>query len=571
MNIFDKIKNKTINVLASFSQLIGETNINFKKINLKIIPCVNSQWGDFQTVYIQSLNLDWERKNYFGEKIAKRLQSNYKNFFSSVTYVPIVKIEKKGVVSYSNGAYINYRVKNKFLNKYFKIYNRKIKLYKHKKDHYNIEFLSANPTGLMHLGHTRNAAFGNALANIWKCFGINVTKEYYINDWGNQINILAYSVLVRYLQMFNSKKVTTLPEDFYHGKEIISCAQKLKDEVGNKYVNCQIVNNKIVSNSINTFIRNFAVNYMLGEIKNTLTKSNIEFDIWSKESSLYEYNIDKVVLDKLKPYTYVQDKATFLATTKNSNDDKDRVLIKEDGSYTYFLPDIAYHYNKFMRNYSKYFIILGNDHIGYEPRLKCAIKLLGYNPEKLHVFFQQMIHLTKNGEEVKMSKRSGESYTWNDLISDIGVNSILWWMLSTTFESSHLNIDIEKSKEKSDNNPLYYITNTIERINDLVAKNKLYITKKINLTLLTNDVEHELIIKMCNYIELIGNIANNYEVHKLCSYLQSLTVLFNSYMANHEIINNSSRNTHKISKQRLNICIATRNILKHGLKLLGIE
>jgi arginyl-tRNA synthetase len=402
IEIIEKILKR---VISNYSTFLGETNLNVNTIKISVERSRNLVFGDYSTNFLLTIDAQPNKIEQYAHYIINKL-SNYRNFFS--------------VVTFTKPGFINFFISTKWLLKNMKQILTMKKSYgrfNKKKLFYNIEFVSANPTGLLHIGHARNAAYGDALVNIWKTYGIKVNREYYINDAGNQIDKLALSVLIRYLQENN--KVVKIPKDGYNGDEIVTIAKEVNKIYGTKYLNTVYDDEKITDPETNNFFRVFAVGNMLNMIRKSLASFSVKFDIFTSESSIYKTNLIDQVLYDLREYTYQKDGATFLKTTQFS-DEKDRVLIKTDGTYTYFLPDIAYHKIKLLRNYDMIFNIWGADHKSYIERMSIAMQMLGFAKEKMHVFVQQMVHLTKNGKEFKMSKRSGDSITIDFLLDTIG-------------------------------------------------------------------------------------------------------------------------------------------------------
>ena len=312
---------------------------------------------------------------------------------------------------------------------------------------YNIEFVSANPTGDLHLGHAKGAAVGDSICRIMKAAGYDVTSEYYINDAGNQITNLALSLYARYLQAFG--KEAKLPEDGYHGADIIQIAENLKEEYGDRFLN-------VSQEEAIAYFRKIGTEHELQKIKDILKEFRVVHDVWFSETSLYENNKIEPTIQKLKDqgYTYESDGALWFKSTE-FGDDKDRVLIKSDGSYTYLTPDIAYHLNKLDRGYEYLVDLLGADHHGYIQRMKAAIQALGYNADQLNIDIMQMVRMVENGEVVKMSKRTGNAVTIKDLIEDIGVDATRYFFVSKA-ASSPFDFDLSLAKSKSNDNPVYY-------------------------------------------------------------------------------------------------------------------
>ena len=282
-----------------------------------------------------------------------------------------------------------------------------------------MEFVSANPTGSLHLGHARGAAVGDALCNVLDFAGYEVTREYYINDAGNQVVNLIKSLEARYLQELGQN--AEMPEDGYHGEDIKGFAKELVAEKGDSLLSMD-------PSERAAFLRQFGLEKELDKIKRDLNRFRVHFDEWFSETSLYENGLVEKSLEELKSKgeAYEKDGATWLRTT-DYGDDKDRVLVKNDGTYTYLTPDIAYHRNKYERGYDKILNIWGADHHGYIPRMKATMEALGNDPDKLIVLIAQMVSLFQDGEKVKMSKRTGKAVTMEDLMDEVGVDAIRYF------------------------------------------------------------------------------------------------------------------------------------------------
>lgn len=350
---------------------------------------------------------------------------------------------------------------------------------------YNVEFVSANPTGDLHLGHAKGAAVGDSICRIMSAAGYDVTREYYINDAGNQIHNLALSLYARYKQAFGQD--VTMPEDGYHGKDIIDIATKIKEIDGDKYL--EMDEGKAIA-----FFRNKGTEYELQKIKDILNEFRVSFDVWFSETSLYENDRVVPTIEKLKAagYTYEEEGALWFKSTE-FGDDKDRVLIKSDGSYTYLTPDIAYHLNKLDRGYEYLVDLLGADHHGYINRMKAAIQALGYNADQLNIDIIQMVRMMNNGEPVKMSKRTGNAVTIKDLIEEIGVDATRYFFVSKA-ANTPFDFDIGLAKSKSNENPVYYAQYAHARMCSIKAQAaKANIDYSDKYDLLVNPKEIELV------------------------------------------------------------------------------
>ena len=425
---------------------------------------------------------------------------------------------------------------------------------------YNVEFVSANPTGDLHLGHAKGAAVGDSICRIMSAAGYDVTREYYINDAGNQIYNLALSLYARYRQAFGLE--AELPEDGYHGKDVIDIAQKIKETEGDKYLN--IPEEKAIA-----YFRNKGTEYELQKIKDILNQFRVSFDVWFSETSLYENNCVVPTVEKLKAagYTYEADGALWFKSTE-FGDDKDRVLIKSDGSYTYLTPDIAYHLNKLDRGYEYLVDLFGADHHGYINRMKAAIQALGYNANQLNIDIIQMVRMMNNGEPVKMSKRTGNAVTIQDLIEEIGVDATRYFFVSKA-ANTPFDFDIGLAKQKSNENPVYYAQYAHARMCSIKAA-----AKKANLKfsnhyeLLVNPKEIELVKHINEFRNVIIDSAINRTPHKIANYIQRLAQLFHSFYNECHVID---ENNLELSEQRLALVEATRITLANALNLIGVS
>ena len=311
----------------------------------------------------------------------------------------------------------------------------------------NVEYVSANPTGDLHPGHARGAAIGDSLTRIMRAAGYDVTREYYLNDAGNQINNMAKSLQARYLQACGINAV--VPEDGYHGKDLIEIADGFYQEVGDQYKEVAL------EESLPIF-RKYGLEKETDKLRDDLKLFRVEFDVWTSEQSLYDRGLVLKTLDTLvkNGHTFESEGALWLRTT-DYGDDKDRVLIKSDGSYTYILPDIAYHLNKKERGYDKLINLLGADHHGYIPRLQAAFMSLGYAREDLMVDIIQMARMIKDGVEFKMSKRTGKAVALKDLIDEAGVDAVRYYFVSKAGDT-HMDLDLNMATSQSNDNPVYY-------------------------------------------------------------------------------------------------------------------
>ena len=425
---------------------------------------------------------------------------------------------------------------------------------------YNVEFVSANPTGDLHLGHAKGAAVGDCICRILDAAGYDVTREYYINDAGNQINNLAASLFARYLQALG--KEATLPEDGYHGKDIIDIANLVVEEYGDRFIDANY-------EDVRQTFRDIGVKHELQKIKDILEEYRVHFDVWSSETKLYEDNRIEPTLEKLKEkgYTYEQDGALWLRSTA-FGDDKDRVLIKGDGSYTYLTPDIAYHLNKFDRGYDYLVDILGADHHGYIARMKAAMQALGYNADQLEIDIMQMVRMVQNGQEVKMSKRTGNAVTIKDLIEEIGVDATRYFFVCKA-ASSRFDFDLDLAKSQSNDNPVFYAQYAHARMCSIMRQaEKLGISMADHYDLLVADKEIELVKHINEFRNEVIECAKSRAPHKIANYIQRLAQLFHSFYGECKVIDGQNE---ELSAQRLALVEATRITLKNALNLIGVE
>lgn len=425
---------------------------------------------------------------------------------------------------------------------------------------YNIEFVSANPTGDLHLGHAKGAAVGDSICRIMDAAGYDVTREYYINDAGNQITNLAISLYYRYLELFG--KEITIPDDGYQGKDIIEIAKKIKVEISDTYVS-------VDEKEALAFFREQGIKYELQKIKDILTEFRVSFNVWFSETSLYSENKVVPTIEKLKDagYTYEQEGALWFKSTE-FGDDKDRVLIKSDGSYTYLTPDIAYHLNKLDRGYEYLVDLLGADHHGYINRMKAAIQALGYNADQLNIDIIQMVRMLDNGEPVKMSKRTGNAVTIKDLIEEIGVDATRYFFVAKA-ANTPFDFDIGLAKSKSNENPVYYAQYAHARMCSIMKQAKV---AEIDITdhyeLLVNDKEIELVKHINEFRNEIIDSAVNRTPHKIANYIQKLAQLFHSFYNDCYVIDENNK---ELSQQRLSLVKATQITMKNALHVIGVS
>ncbi|OIK12536.1 arginine--tRNA ligase [Bacillus sp. MUM 13] len=425
-----------------------------------------------------------------------------------------------------------------------------------------VEFVSANPTGDLHLGHARGAAVGDSLCNVLDKAGYDVSREYYINDAGNQINNLAYSVEARYFQALGMDK--EMPEDGYHGADIINIGKKLAEEFGDKYVHED-------ENSRFAFFREYGLKYEMGKLKTDLENFRVPFDVWYSETSLYQDGkIDEALAElKERGHIYEQDGATWFRSTE-LGDDKDRVLIKQDGSYTYLTPDIAYHRNKLERGFDKLINIWGADHHGYIPRMKAAIEALGYSRDQLEVEIIQLVHLYKNGEKMKMSKRTGKAVTMRDLIEEVGLDSVRYFFAMRSADT-HMDFDLDLAVSQSNDNPVYYAQYAHARISSILRQGEeqsIQYDKTADFSLLSSEKEVELLKKLGEFPQAIAEAAEKRMPHRMTNYIFDLASVFHSFYNADKVLDPENMDR---SKARLSLVKSVQITLKNALALIGVS
>ena len=424
-----------------------------------------------------------------------------------------------------------------------------------------LEYVSANPTGPLHVGHGRGAAVGSALANLMKAAGYDVTREYYINDAGNQIENLAASVNARYLALMGVE--CEFPENGYHGVDIIDTAKRIVKIYGDKFMQME------EEDRLHEF-KTLALKEKLAALKEDLQAFNVDFDVWFSEKTLHEEGRIKAACDYLleRGYMYEKDGALWLKSTEYG-DDKDRVVIRDNGIPTYLAADIAYHRDKFERGFDHVINLWGADHHGYIARMKAAVGALGYKPEQLEVLILQMVSLYRNGELVKMSKRTGQSVTLNELIEEVGTDAARFFFIMRSIDSQ-LDFDLTLATEKSSDNPVYYVQYAYARICSIlrqIADENIAIDEKAPLASLTAEVEINLIKKLGEYPELIAAAAKERAPHRVAHYVYELASLFHSFYNQCRILGVEP----EVQQARLLLVIAVQHVLKHALNILGIS
>lgn len=421
----------------------------------------------------------------------------------------------------------------------------------------NLEYVSANPTGSLHLGHARGAAWGDSCARIMKKAGYDVTREYYVNDAGNQITNLALSLNARYRQAHGID--TEIGADGYLGDDVKEKGYALAKEYPNQYL-------EPTPENLN-FFRKEGITFELDKIKEDLKEYRVEFDVWSSEQAIRDAGKVEEALQLLdeKGYTYRKDGALWFTTTK-FGDDKDRVLQKTDGSYTYLVPDIAYHNDKFKRGFDVLVDFFGADHHGYIPRLKGSMTALENDASKLHVDIIQMVRLVSNGEEVKMSKRLGNATTISELVESVGVDAARYFFVQRALDS-HLDFDVELAKKQSNDNPVYYAQYAHARMCS-IQKQAQDISLANHFDRLNHEKEIELLKTLQEFNKVITESARTRQVHKVCHYIQNLASKFHSFYNACKVLDPQDI---ELTSQRLALVKATQIVLANALECIGVQ
>jgi arginyl-tRNA synthetase len=425
-----------------------------------------------------------------------------------------------------------------------------------------VEFVSANPTGDLHLGHARGAAVGDSLCNVLAKAGYDVSREYYINDAGNQINNLARSVEARYFQALGLDR--EMPEDGYHGEDIVGIGKQLAEEFGDKYV-------EVDEQERFNFFREYGLKVEMAKLKQDLEDFRVRFDVWFSETSLYHNGKIETALAALKENGHIFEEggATWFRSTE-LGDDKDRVLIKNDGSFTYLLPDVAYHKDKLERGFEKLINIWGADHHGYIPRMKAAIQALGYDRDALEVEIIQLVHLYKDGEKMKMSKRTGKAVTMRDLVDEVGLDAVRYFFAMRSADT-HMDFDLDLAVSQSNENPVFYAQYAHARISSILRSGEeqgFTFAQQADFSLIETEKEIDVLKKLGEFPLAVGEAAVKRMPHRITNYIFELASVFHSFYNADKVLDveNPER-----TKARLGLIKAVQITLKNALALIGVS
>ncbi len=427
-----------------------------------------------------------------------------------------------------------------------------------------VEFVSANPTGPMHIGNARGGAIGDCLANVLDWAGFSVNREFYVNDAGNQIEKFATSLEVRYLQHYDSS--VELPEDAYHGQDIVEHAENFIKEYGDKYVNAD-------SKERRKALVDFALPKNIAGLERDLGRYRITYDKWFRESTLHNDGSVQRVIDALKEkgVTYEQDGALWFKASEYGND-KDIVLVRANGLPTYIVPDIAYHYNKLVtRGYDKAIDVLGADHHGYVPRMKAALTALGLDASRLDCVIMQMVRLVREGETIKLSKRSGKAITLNTLIDEVPLDAARFFF-NLREPNSHFDFDLELAAKQSSENPVYYVQYAHARICSIIKKAQeqgveLKTPSDDELALLNSKEEKDLIRHLSLLTDEIVSAAKSYDPAKITHYVIELATLFHKFYNAQRVMLDDNEG---LMQARLFLCKAVKDTIYNILTMLKI-
>ena len=424
-----------------------------------------------------------------------------------------------------------------------------------------LEYVSVNPTGPMTVAHGRHAAYGDSLSRILIASGRKVAKEYYFNDGGNQIRLLGESVAVRYAELFGQEWRVPDPGFLYRGEYIREIADDLKERDGDRYLS-------VDPDEALSEIMELATTWCMNQIKTTLSRARVSFDSYFNEKSLYRSGAIEEAINKLKENGYVHESegALWLASSK-LGDDKDRVLVKKDGSYTYVAPDIAYHLDKWDRGFKAAVDIWGADHAGYETRLRAGIVALGLPGGFLDVELVRLVKLVRRGEQVKVSKRAGTFVTFDELLDEVGTDAARYFFVRSSHRTE-MNFDLAIAVQQSDENPVYYVQYAHARIASIFRRAEL--SQETIYEVPSGDFapeERMLLLDLFDFPRVVEGAAARREVHALPTYLETLATRFHRFYTVHQVLVEDK----DLRQRRLALCAATKNVLGLGLGLLGVN
>ena len=576
--MIEKIQSNLVRILED---LYGDSHLNIDELKINLQENNDKKHGDLASNIALILAKPLKKNP---QEIANSIKDSF------ITDEEITKIEVAGP------GFINFFLSTKTHSEVLNEISAKKELFgksETKNQNVLIEYVSSNPTGPLHVGHGRGAAFGSVLGALLKEAGFKVDEEYYVNDFGRQMNILAASLWLRYAQLFNES--ITMIENGYQGEYLISIAEKLKEDHSDKFyrnydsifelLKTDIQDDEIFTDSVVVaiqsalendfnFLRDFALQAILELIKRDLLDFGVEHNFWFSESSLYDIKenqanqVDLAIEDlKSRGFVYEKENALWFKSSE-FGDDKDRVLKRGNGEYTYFASDVAYHSKKYDRGYDRVINIWGSDHHGYTPRVQAAMEATNRDPEKLEIVYIQFANLLRAGKKVTMSTRSGEFITLRELMDEVTTEAARFFYINRKADQ-HLDFDLDLAKDQSKDNPLYYIQYAHARICSVLKKSNAQIMdlERADLTLLDTEKEIEIQKTLNQYPALIERAAKSSEPHLLCYYLKDLSGLFHSYYNSEKFIIEDK----KLMASRLFLLKGVKQVLVNGLSILGIK
>ena len=416
----------------------------------------------------------------------------------------------------------------------------------------NYEYVSANPTGILHTGNARGGAYGDNMHRILSFLGYEVTREYYINDAGNQVNNLGLSIQARYFEKCNLE--FSIPEDGYYGAEIIELANELYEKDGSNLVN----------NDLSFFIE-YGVNRLINRIIEDLKVYGVEYDKLTSEKDIYKkYPLENIIKTLTeRGYTYEKDGALWFKSS-TLLDEKDHVLLKSDGTYTYLVPDIAYHIDKINRGFTKLVDILGTDHHGYVNRIKSGLMAMGYDADILDIKLLQLVKLIKDGQELKMSKRTGNSLSLRELIEEIGVNATRYYFAARSLDTQ-MDIDLDKAIKYSNDNPVYYVSYAYARICTILNSNKVNLANKFEHIDL--DKSTPILEILYDFPKIVSDAGLKEIPHLITNYVYDLATSFHYLYNEYRFVNENE----ELTNENLNLLLAVKNTMYNALNLIGVN
>lgn len=491
--------------------------------------------------------------------LSKKLKKNPREIAQNIIDELNADTEVIEKIEIAGPGFINFYFSPKYVNKIIKQINENGSRYgyseKFKGKRANVEFVSANPTGPLTVGHGRNAVLGDTIACLLEAVGYEVDREYYFNNAGRQMRVLGDSVKTRYRELIGEK--VEFPEDYYQGEYIIDIAKNLLESKGADL------------KEKDDLFKESAEKFIFDDIKKTLSSIGINFDRYFNEDDLYKKGDIKSLLEffEQNQLSYLKDGAVWLKFTELGQE-TDKVIVKSSGEPTYRLPDIAYHKTKFDRNYDLMIDIFGSDHSATYPDVMAGVRALGYDSEKVKVIIHQFVTITEKGDVVKMSTRKANFITLDELIEEVGSDVVRYFFIMRNY-SSHMNFDIDLAKKHSDENPVFYLKYAHARIASIIrmTKDEGLNLSFDNLDLLSTDIEQKLIKMMHRYNDELTYSAENYEPHKLTSYLENLAALFHKFYTECRIIGSDK----DVAEARIALILAVKTILNNGLSILKIE